>query len=38
MAEHVVFFFNWRPALSDPDDEMVLETAVNGGAKAIVTL
>lgn len=26
-----------RPALRDPDDEMVLETAVNGGADAIVT-
>ncbi len=26
-----------RPKLRDPDDEMVLETAVNGGADAIVT-
>lgn len=23
--------FHWRPSLADPDDEMVLETAVNGG-------
>lgn len=29
--------FLWRPALADPDDEMVLETAVNGRADAIVT-
>lgn len=27
----------WRPQLSDPSDEMVLETAVNGGADCIVT-
>lgn len=29
--------FRWRPQLRDPDDEMVMETAVNGGADAIVT-
>lgn len=29
--------FYWRPQLSDPDDEMVLEAAVNGHADAIVT-
>ncbi len=29
--------FRWRPQLPDPDDDMVLETAVNGGARAIVT-
>ena len=27
----------WRPQLRDPGDEMVLESAVNGQAKAIVT-
>ena len=26
-----------RPMLSDPNDELVLETAINGGAEAIVT-
>jgi len=29
--------FSWRPELSDPGDEMVLETAVNGQADFIVT-
>jgi putative PIN family toxin of toxin-antitoxin system len=29
--------FRWRPQLRDPKDEMVLECAVNAGAKAIVT-
>jgi putative PIN family toxin of toxin-antitoxin system len=29
--------YRWRPQLSDPGDEMVLETAVNGSARAIVT-
>lgn len=29
--------FSWRPQLGDADDEMVLEAAVNGGAKVIVT-
>jgi putative PIN family toxin of toxin-antitoxin system len=29
--------FQWRPQLSDPDDEMVLEAAINGRADAIVT-
>jgi len=27
----------WRPQLSDPNDEMVLETALNGQADALVT-
>lgn len=29
--------FLWRPQLRDPADEMVLETAVNGQASALVT-
>jgi predicted nucleic acid-binding protein len=29
--------FLWRPRLTDPADEMVLETAVNGGADWLVT-
>jgi putative PIN family toxin of toxin-antitoxin system len=29
--------FRWRPQLRDPNDEMVLEAAVNGGATAIIT-
>lgn len=27
----------WRPLLRDPDDEMVIEAAINGSADAIVT-
>jgi putative PIN family toxin of toxin-antitoxin system len=34
---HVEMFYLWRPLLRDPDDDMVLETALNGGADAIVT-
>jgi predicted nucleic acid-binding protein len=30
-------FFLWRPVLRDPDDEIVLETAVAGGCSFIVT-
>ena len=30
-------YFLWQPHLIDPDDEMVLETAVNGQADVIVT-
>ena len=29
--------YQWRPLLSDPGDEMVIEAAVNGRADAIVT-
>jgi len=29
--------FLWRPQLRDPDDELMLEAAVNGRADAIVT-
>ena len=27
----------WRPTLKDPDDEMVLELAVQGGADLLLT-
>lgn len=37
VAEPVRLAYLWRPATRDPDDDMVLETAVNGGADAIVT-
>ena len=37
VARQVRFAFRWRPWLSDPNDDMVLETAVNGNADAIVT-
>jgi putative PIN family toxin of toxin-antitoxin system len=36
IAKPVSFSFRWRPRLSDPNDDMVLETAVNGNADAIV--
>jgi putative PIN family toxin of toxin-antitoxin system len=37
LAEAVEVHFRWRPQLSDPKDEMVLEAAVNGRAEALVT-
>ena len=37
VAEPVSPRFLWRPQLSDPADEMVLETAINGNADALVT-
>ena len=37
VAEPVQAWFLWRPQLRDPADEMVLETAVNGNADALVT-
>jgi putative PIN family toxin of toxin-antitoxin system len=37
MAEPVKAHFLWRPQLRDPGDEIVLETAVNGRADALVT-
>ena len=36
-ATPVSIRWHWRPQLHDPDDEMVLETAINGHADAIVT-
>jgi putative PIN family toxin of toxin-antitoxin system len=37
MAIPVATHFLWRPQLRDVNDEMVLETAVNGRANALVT-
>ncbi|MEI9929983.1 MAG: PIN domain-containing protein [Rhizomicrobium sp.] len=37
MCEPVENAFLWRPQLRDPGDEMVLEAAVNGRARSIVT-
>lgn len=38
VAEPIRLAYLWRPMLRDPDDEMVLETAVNGGADYLCTL
>jgi putative PIN family toxin of toxin-antitoxin system len=37
VGQAVRLAFHWRPALGDPGDEMVLETAVNGQADILVT-
>jgi predicted nucleic acid-binding protein len=37
MMETVHVDFQWRPQLADPDDEFVLEAAINGSAEAIIT-
>ena len=37
IGEEVRLYYLWRPSLADPDDDMVLELAVAGGADAIVT-
>jgi predicted nucleic acid-binding protein len=36
-TEPVHLHFLWRPQTRDPADEMVLETALNGAADALVT-
>ena len=33
----VVFDYNWRPTGAHADDEMVVETAINGHADAVAT-
>lgn len=30
-------FFHWRPSLSDPDDDFILELAVAAGCRYIIT-
>jgi len=37
IVEPIRISFLWRPVLSDPGDDLVLETAVNGQAAAVVT-
>ncbi len=37
LVEPVTPHFLWRPQLRDPDDEMLLDTAVAGHCDAIVT-
>jgi putative PIN family toxin of toxin-antitoxin system len=37
VVEPVEVHFLWRPQVRDPNDEMVLEAAINGEADALVT-
>ena len=37
LIEPIEAHLSWRPQLDDPDDEMVLEAAINGRADALVT-
>jgi putative PIN family toxin of toxin-antitoxin system len=37
VAERQAIFFLWRPHLRDPKDEMVLEAAVAGGCRTIIS-
>jgi putative PIN family toxin of toxin-antitoxin system len=37
LIEPVEVHFQWRPQARDPNDEMVLEAAINGGADGLVT-
>jgi putative PIN family toxin of toxin-antitoxin system len=37
LLEPVEVHFQWRPQSRDPNDEMVLEAAINGQADALVT-
>ena len=37
LSKPVELHFFWRPQLRDPGDEIILETAINGRAQAIVT-
>jgi len=33
----VVFDYRWRPQARDPNDDLVLETAINGGADVVAS-
>jgi putative PIN family toxin of toxin-antitoxin system len=37
LAERTKIFFQWRPWLRDPNDEMILDLAIAGSATHIVT-
>ncbi|WP_031237344.1 putative toxin-antitoxin system toxin component, PIN family [Asticcacaulis sp. AC460] len=37
VVEPVDVHLSWRPQLRDPDDELVLEAAINGRADALIT-
>jgi putative PIN family toxin of toxin-antitoxin system len=37
VAREVRLAYRWRPKVKDPKDDMVFETAINGGAKSIIT-
>jgi predicted nucleic acid-binding protein len=37
VATPVRISYLWRPMLPDPDDDLVLETAVNGSAEVVIT-
>ena len=37
LIEPIEAHLSWRPQLNDPDDEMVLEAAINGRADALLT-
>ena len=37
VATPITISYLWRPMLRDPDDELVLETAVNGSADLLLT-
>jgi predicted nucleic acid-binding protein len=37
LCEPIEVHFRWRPMTADPDDDLILEAAVNGRADALVT-
>lgn len=37
IARHQKIFYTWRPFLSDPDDDLVLELAAAAGCPFIIT-
>lgn len=37
VSTQVNLYFRWRPSLRDPGDDLIIETALNGSAQAVVT-